>query len=151
MKFILVAVISILFMAGAMAANNYSPAYQSNVASDEANGVLYPKIKENGLDPVTAVRIDLTSSSISTSAYALVTTTAVAVNRVMFTSGSDKSFKFAVGPLGAEVTQFYIPSGSITPNAVGQVNLAIPTGARVSIEPIEGTAATGAITFSFLK
>lgn len=85
------------------------------------------------------------SVNVTTGAYVqLVASLASTANLVEIFDSSGQTMALAVGAAASEVQQFYIfPGGN------GQVSLNIPSGSRVSIIAISGTAAVGEIDVNF--
>lgn len=91
-------------------------------------------------------RNDYTSSPVTTGAYVqLVASTTSTTNKIQIFDSSGQTMALAVGAAASEVIQCYI-----FPGGQGDVELAIPSGSRVSIIAISATAAVGEIDINFL-
>lgn len=85
--------------------------------------------------------------NVSTSAYTeLVTALPDDVNELFIFDSSGQTLVLATGAAGFEVDQIYI-----TPGGNGSIELAIASGARVSIKAVSANATAGEINVSFLK
>jgi hypothetical protein len=85
------------------------------------------------------------STNVTTSAYVqLVASTSSTVNMIEIFDSSGQSMIIGVGASGSEVIQLYT-----TPGGNGQVPLAIPSGSRVAIKALTGSATSGYITINF--
>lgn len=100
-----------------------------------------------GKQSVGLARIDYSSTSVTTSAYTTVAASlSDSVTQILFSDQSGQVMVIAVGGSGSEVDKFYIPVGGS-----GVIDLAIPSGSRVSVKAVTGTASSGDLTMTFLK
>lgn len=97
------------------------------VVTMSPNSVVAP---QSGRSKVGQLFNDYTVTSVSDSAYTqLIASTAAAVNKIEIFDSSGEAMILAVGGSGSEVDQLYIfPGGN------GAVDLAIPSGARISVK-----------------
>lgn len=90
------------------------------------------------------VRRDYSSASVSTAAYSeLIASTASTYDEVEIFDSSGQTLKLAIGGAGAEVDKFLI-----TPGGNGRIKYRIPSGSRVSIKAVSGTANAGEISMN---
>lgn len=101
-------------------------------------------ISINGRNKVDQLFNNYTLTSVSTSAYVqLIASTSLATTRLEVFDSSGEVIIFAVGTASSEVDQFYIfPGGN------GLIDLAIPSGSRISIKAKTNTASVGLIAIN---
>lgn len=98
-----------------------------------------------GMSTVQIVRLAHTSTT--TSAYVqLIASTSDVTNKVLIADSSGQSLVIAVGGSGSEVNKFYIPAGGS-----GSIDLRIPSGSRIAVEAVSGTANSGELLLTLLK
>lgn len=100
-----------------------------------------------GKSKVALARNDYSLTNVTTSAYVqLIASLPDVVNQLFIFDSSGQTLLLAVGAPGSEVDQIYV-----VPGGNGAIDLTIPSGSRVSIKSVTGTANTGEINVSFLK
>ncbi len=92
-----------------------------------------------GRTKVNIVRNVYSSVNVTTAAYVqLVASTAATINLLDIFDSSGQTLVFAVGAAASEVDQF-----NIYPGGNGRIELAIPSGSRLSIKAVSATANVG--------
>ena len=100
----------------------------------------------SGKTAITKTAITYSGTPVTTSAYSeLVASLSDSVTRIHVFHGNDKYLVLAFGGAGSEVDQVYIPPGGDT------LDLAIPSGTRVSVKAVDANATTGVLLVNFLK
>lgn len=88
---------------------------------------------------VSIIRNVYSSTNVTTAAYVqLVASTSASINLLDIFDSSGQTLVIGVGASGSEVPQF-----NIYPGGNGSIPLAIPSGSRIAIKAISGTASTG--------
>lgn len=97
-----------------------------------------------GRSPVTHVRNVYSSINVTTAAYVqLIASTSATINLISVFDSSGQTLIIAFGAAASEVDKVYIfPGGN------GDIPLLIPSGTRVSIKAVSGTANTGEISIN---
>lgn len=99
---------------------------------------------EVGFTSSEFVRRDYSSSSVSSAAYAeLIASTGSEYGEIEIFDSSGQTLKLAIGSAGAEVDKFLI-----IPGGNGRIKYRIPSGSRVSIKAVSGTANAGEISMN---
>lgn len=113
------------------------------IASDQSA----VKVSMQGKVKVALLTNDYTGTNVTTSAYVQLTaSTSDDISRLHVFDSSGQALVLAVGAAASEVDQFYIPPGGID-----SIDLAIPSGSRISIKAVSATASSGALYISTLK
>jgi hypothetical protein len=116
---------------------------QTQLSVDAAGRLSSPA----GLASVNLARNDYTSTNVTTGAYVqLIASTSGTTNQLYIFDSSGQTLVLAVGGVGSEVDQAYIP-----PGGNGQLNLTIPSGSRVSVKAVSATATAGELNITLLK
>lgn len=119
------------------------------VANDvsSANPIPVTTISSIGKSAVTQARIAYSSTNVTTGAYVqLIASTPSAATSIQVFDSSGQTLQIGVGAAAAEVEQFIvIPGGN------GFVNLAIPSGSRIAIKAVSGTANSGEIDINLFN
>lgn len=96
---------------------------------------------------VTSTRTDHTITPVTTGAWVqLVASLSAAVNNLTIFSSSGQELELGIGAAAAETRVLYLPPGgfdSTTP-------LHLPSGSRISVRAISGTASTGILGINYL-
>lgn len=100
-----------------------------------------------GRSMVELVRNDYTSTSVTTGAYVeLVASTSAIINQLDIFDSSGQTLVLAIGAAAFEVDTYYI-----SPGGNGKIDLAIPSGSRVSVKAVSATANEGELTITALS
>jgi hypothetical protein len=100
-----------------------------------------------GRNAVTQARNVYSSTNVTTSAWVqLVSSLPGQVNEIYIFDSSGQTMELGVGASGFEVVQLLI-----SPGGIGTQSLLIPSGSRVAIKAISGTASAGEIDVNFFS
>jgi len=96
---------------------------------------------------ILTVRNVYSSTNVTTAAWVqLVSAMPQSASEIEVFDSSGQTLKIGFGASGSEVTQF-----QIIPGGNGKVPIRVPSGARVSIRSISGTASTGELDINFYQ
>lgn len=110
-------------------------------------GTVFPSNTNTGKRAVTQVRTVYSSTNVTTGAWVqLVASLSSYVSELEIFDSSGQTLKIGVGGAGSEVTKLII-----LPGGNGRVSLNIPSGSRVSIRAISGTANAGEGDINFYE
>lgn len=100
-----------------------------------------------GRNYVTSTRRDYSSGNVTTGAWTqLVASLSDSVNEIEIFDSSGQTMELGIGGAGVEARTLIIMKGGN-----GKIPLYLPSGARISVRAISGTASTGEICINFLK
>lgn len=96
-------------------------------------------VSVQGNTPQGFIRNDYTATNVTTGAYVQLTAaTATALRAIEVFDSSGQSLKIAFGAAGSEVDKF-----AVLPGGNGRIPCVIPSGTRLSVKAVSGTASSG--------
>lgn len=100
-----------------------------------------------GKTVLNSIRNDYTGTSVTTGTWVqLVASTSAAATELSIFDSSGQTLEIGLGASASEVHLFYI-----TPGGNGHTPIAIPSGSRVSIRAVSGTASVGELDLEILQ
>ncbi len=107
-----------------------------------SDGTNFSSPSQAGRSYADSIRNDYTSTSVTTGAWVqLIASTAAVINQLYLFDSSGQTLELGTGGVASETRKLIIPPGGVD----GPVNIAIPSGTRISIRAVSATASVGEI------